>query len=62
MANEYQMRLKDMHASEKIKEVGDKLTHEIEGLKQQLELLRVDKVRKSHAKSFLEYVMWLTCV
>ena len=44
MANEYQMRLKDMHAAEKIKEVTDKLSHEIENLKQQLEALRVEKV------------------
>ncbi len=44
MANEYQMRLKDMHAAEKIKEVTDKLTHEIEALKQQFEALRIEKV------------------
>lgn len=47
MANEYQMRLKDMHAAEKIKEVTDKLSHEIENLKQQLEALRVEKVSLS---------------
>lgn len=43
MANEYQMRLKDMHATEKIKEVTDKLSHEIDLLKQQLEGVRIDK-------------------
>lgn len=46
MANEYQMRLKDMHMAEKIKEVTDKLTHDIDGLKQQLESLRIEKEKK----------------
>ena len=33
MENEYQLRLKDMNYNEKIKELSEKLIHEIEALK-----------------------------
>ena len=56
MANEYQMRLKDMHAAEKIKEVSDKLSHEIEALKNQLEALKVEKVK--WRGRLCVYILW----
>lgn len=41
--NEYQLRLKDMNYNEKIKEVTEKFTHELEQDKNRYELLREEK-------------------
>jgi len=43
MANEYQLRLKDMSYSEKMKELTDKFIQEKDELKRQLQLLRSEK-------------------
>eukprot|EP00051_Salpingoeca_urceolata_P005695 m.76025 g.76025 ORF g.76025 m.76025 type:complete len:1203 (+) comp14501_c0_seq2:245-3853(+) len=43
MANEYQLRLKDMNYTEKMKEQTDKFTDEMEGLKMNLQVVKSEK-------------------
>ena len=45
MANEYQLRLKDMNFNDKMKELTEKFMQEIEAVKSQLQAARADKVR-----------------
>ncbi|XP_076149428.1 cilia- and flagella-associated protein 57-like [Alosa pseudoharengus] len=42
MENEYQLRLKDMNYNDKIKELSEKLIHEIESLKTKNQVLKTD--------------------
>lgn len=46
MENEYQLRLKDMNFTEKIKEVTEKFVQEIEALKITSTVLRTDKEKE----------------
>jgi hypothetical protein len=56
MASEYQLRLKDMNHNEKIKEVTDKFTQEIELLKLQNQQVKADKDKDEahHAEELAE--------
>ncbi|XP_055474475.1 cilia- and flagella-associated protein 57 [Psammomys obesus] len=46
MENEYQLRLKDMNYSEKIKELTDKFTQEMESLKTKNQVLKTEKEKQ----------------
>jgi chromosome segregation ATPase len=47
MANEYQLRLKDMNHNERIKELTDKFVQEKEELKRQLQQLRTEREKEA---------------
>nr|XP_021500230.1 cilia- and flagella-associated protein 57 [Meriones unguiculatus] len=59
MENEYQLRLKDMNYSEKIKELTDKFTQEMESLKTKNQVLKTEKekqdsIHREHMDELLE--------
>ncbi|KAF3689343.1 Cilia- and flagella-associated protein 57 [Channa argus] len=56
MENEYQLRLKDMNYNEKLKEISDKFTQQIESLKttQQAMKVEMEKQELEHRESFAE--------
>ncbi|KAF1391148.1 hypothetical protein PFLUV_G00038910 [Perca fluviatilis] len=56
MENEYQLRLKDMSYNEKMKELSDKFTQQIESLKttQQIMKTEMEKQEREHQKSSAE--------
>lgn len=52
MENEYQLRLKDMSYKEKMKELSDTLTQEVESLK------TTQKVQHSDKSAFIPLNVW----
>ncbi|XP_039971838.1 cilia- and flagella-associated protein 57 isoform X1 [Xiphias gladius] len=56
MENEYQLRLKDIHYNEKMKEISDKFTQQIESLKttQQAMKTEMEKQEREHQQSSAE--------
>ncbi|KAM8756594.1 cilia- and flagella-associated protein 57 [Acanthopagrus schlegelii] len=59
MENEYQLRLKDMNYNEKMKEISDKFTQQIESLKshQQAMKIEMEKQECEHQKSSAEVTL-----
>jgi hypothetical protein len=46
LEHEYQLRLKDMNFNEKVKEISEKYSQEIEGLKISTSVLRTEKEKE----------------